>query len=92
MKRRILVVGADEETAGFRLAGVMTVPEDTAGLAERLAAEDAIILATRGALAKLGGGLEKVRARNLVQEIPPPREPYKKVAEIIRRTVGLESR
>jgi len=91
LKKKIAVIGVGEELDGFRLGGVSEAYDArTEGLMEKLKGLDAVFLVTVEAAKTLGPGLDELRKRTLVQELPS--EGYMRVREIIRGTVGVELR
>ena len=91
MKKKIIVVGGREEAGGYRLAGVSkTYDAGTPGLSEKLAGQDALIFITPDAKARLAADLEKIRAKNIVQEIPSDAAGYSRVRDVIKSTIGFD--
>jgi V/A-type H+-transporting ATPase subunit F len=91
MKKRIIVVGSREEIGGYKLAGISNVYDvNTPGLADRLIGEDAIIFITEEAEEKLGGSLDRIRGKSIVQKIPSKDGGYIRLRDIMKDTIGFE--
>ncbi len=93
MKQDIIVVGEEEEIAGYRLAGVSkTYTPNARDLMEKLSDGSSIILITSKAKKALKKQLEGITKKSIIQEIPEWDKPYTAVEDIIRDTVGFDLR
>jgi vacuolar-type H+-ATPase subunit F/Vma7 len=90
MRREIVVVGGADELAGFRLAGVsQTYDFRMPGLADVLSKKEAVIFLSAEAKERLKADMERITARNIVQEMPSSGG-YKRVRQIIKDTLGFD--